>query len=93
MAKKKEITKEPILIELEEVVELEEENSSKEDTIDVEEVEPTEVKEISTKSNNNRKTIEVEFLEDSIYFKKGERAITSSMNAYDLVNLKKAKIV
>ena len=51
-----------------------------------------EVKKV-VKLNNNKKTVEVEFLEDNLHFKKGDKSFTSSLNAQQLINLKKAKIV
>lgn len=106
MAKKKEVKEEPILNELEKVTEsleikdeIKVEDSAEEKLLDKEilsedsaEIDLEE--ELKTiPKRNNKKTVEVEFLEDSMYFKKGDKSFTSSLNAQQLINLKKAKIV
>ena len=106
MAKKKEIKEEPILIKLEEVLEpvetanaLDIEELTEENLLDSEDLnkEPIELELNEDKKTaakrNNKVSVEVEFLEDSLYFKKGDKSFTSSLNAQQLVNLKKAKIV
>lgn len=106
MAKKDKVKEEHVLNELEKVsesVEIKDEIKV-EDVVDEsllneesksEESAETELKEeVKTiPKRNNKRTVEVEFLEDSIYFKKGDKSFTSSLNAQQLVNLKKAKIV